>query len=181
MPTPVTSREPVYTPYEPEKDACPTEGPLVCSGESAAREPPPEPRASATLSEPSSNRDKSGIDYFTVSGGASAIIGGDVSLTLDRYGHLYVGVGAGVGVSGAVASASIHGGQLTESTNGAPSSEQLKGFLDGDCVQVSGGIGPEVGVTNAPSGTGVEAGIGIPQAGAQFQHSWYVLDLPIKW
>jgi len=121
------------------------------------------------------------MDYFTLSGGASAIIGGDVSLTLDRHGHLYVGLGAGVGVSAAVASASIHGGQLTESTHDAPTSEELKSFLNGDCVQASGGIGPEVGVTNARTGTAVEVGVGVPQAGAQFQHNWYVLDLPIEW
>ncbi len=181
MPNPVTSRDPLYTPSAPENDVCTTEGALVCSTENAAHEPPPEPRATSPSSNPASHHDEKGFDYFTVSGGASAIIGGDVSLTLDRYGHLYVGVGGGVGVSATVASASIHGGQLTDSTRGAPSAEQLKGFLAGDSVQVSGGFGPEIGVTSAPSGAAVETGVGVPQAGAQFQHSWYVLDLPVEW
>jgi hypothetical protein len=121
------------------------------------------------------------MDYVTLSGGASAIIGGDLSLTLDRNGHLYFGVGAGVGLSATVGSASVHAGQLTEPAHEESRPEQLKNFLQGDCIQVGAGIGADVGITNGPTGTAAEFGVGLPQVGAQFQHNWYVLDLPIKW
>src|SRR5438445_5289417 len=94
MPSPVTSREaPLYTPNEPEKDVCTTEGPPMCAADVASHEPESirrtgaqpadaQPAPAAPSKEPASH-DRSGMDYFTLSGGASAIIGGDVSLTLD--------------------------------------------------------------------------------------------------
>jgi hypothetical protein len=198
MPSPVSSRETsLYTPTEPAKDVCTPDAAAaattsdddagICSGEIESRVPTPicashEKGAPGAHSPPAHPfHAQAELDYLTLSGGASAIIGGDVSVTLDRNGHLYLGLGAGVGISATVASASLHAGQLTEPPNSESRPEQLQHFLQGDCIQASAGIGAEVGITNGPTGTAAELGVGLPQAGAQFQHNWYVLDLPIKW
>ena len=120
-------------------------------------------------------------DYFTVSAGAGAIIGADVSLTLDRHGHLYFGLGAGVGVSATVGSVASQAGQLQGSSTTPPTAEKLDRFLRGDSVQLSAAVVAQAGVANSPGGTAVEMGIGLVQASGEFQHNWYVLDLPVKW
>jgi len=180
MPSPVSSRETQpYTPADPEEDlSCKGDPPRLaslpadaaadlCAAEPVPREPTPPPR-----------RD---VDYLTVSVGAGAIIGADVSMTLDRHGHLYFGLGAGVGLSATVVSATVQGGQLQGPSTNPPGPEALDRFLKGDSVQLSAALVSQAGVANSPGGTAVEVGVGLAQVSGEFQHNWYVLDLPVKW
>jgi hypothetical protein len=169
MTSPIRSRDDqLYTPSDPEDLACTSETPHDGAVAGA-------PGGSHELAE------GHGVDFLTLSVGAGAIIGGDVSVTLDRFGHLYVGAGAGVGVSATIASASAHAGQMTEPTADAPDEKKVRGFLEGDAVELTAAIGAEVGVTSSPGGTAAEIGVGLVQASAQFQHNWHVLQLPIRW
>jgi hypothetical protein len=169
MTSPIRSRDDqLYTPSEPED--------LVCRSETSHATDVE--RATGSDPEPIAGH---GVDFLTLSVGAGAIIGGDVSVTLDRFGHLYVGAGAGVGVSATIASASAHAGQMTEPIADAPNEKKVRGFLEGDAVEVNAAIGAEVGVTSSPGGTAAELGVGLVQASAQFQHNWHVLQLPIRW
>jgi hypothetical protein len=167
MTSPVRSREErLYTPAEPDD--------LVCKPES------PDEAITTDAAPPSPARPP-GPDYVTVSVGAGAIIGADVAVTLDRFGHLYLGAGAGVGLSATVASVSVHGGHVLDLTTGASAEKKLGEFLEGDAVEVTGSLGAEVGIASSPGGTATESGVGLAQISAQFQHNWRVLDLPIRW
>jgi hypothetical protein len=190
MPSPVGSREPQsYSPIESDED-------LVCKGEPPPLPKPAEGDAAAICTADPASREPSALcvggtpksvparrepDYFTLSIGAGAIIGADGSATVDRYGHLYLGIGAGVAVSPTVLSATLQGGQLQGHFAEPPTPDQLMKFLKGDSVQLSVSMGTQAGVANSVGGTAVEQGIGLPQAGAEFQHSWYALDVPVKW
>jgi hypothetical protein len=191
MTSPIRSREePLYTPTEPED--------LVCKDESAARSAAQsisamsaaasagEARASAGPDTPSSRASRSDLardtDYLSLSIGVGEIIGGGIAITLDRYGHLYAGVGSGVSVSPTVGTASFHRGKLVESTAPEKSEEErLTKFLEGDAVEVTASLGSELSAVNSSGGTGIEIGVGLPQIGAQFQHNWHILDLPVRW
>jgi len=108
-------------------------------------------------------------DYVTLTVGVGAIIGASVSASVDRYGNIYVGLGAGVGLSPWLVSGSIVSGRLV---GDKPSASDVEGFLTGDAVGVGGGAGPSAGVVNSAGGTAIEQGITTPQVGAQFEHTW---------
>jgi len=190
MPSPVSSKESQsYTPAFPEEDSlCKAEPPSVpsqaadaaalCTADPVSRQANPVCVDDGTKKAPEPRRE---ADYFTVSAGAGAIIGADVSLTLDRNGHLYFGLGAGVGLSATIGSVAAQAGQLQGSSTTPPAEEKLDRFLKGDSIQLSASVLAQAGVANSPGGTAVEMGVGLVQASGEFQHNWYVLDLPIKW
>src|SRR5205085_5711411 len=113
-----------YTPSEPEALLCgpppnPDAETVTCAdGTSSEDELLCRAEVPSTGSAPRPAAGRRDIDYVTLSGGAGAIVGGNLSLTLDRDGHLYFGVAGGVGLSATVVSASAVAGQMT--TSGAP-------------------------------------------------------------
>jgi hypothetical protein len=199
-----------YTPYEPDEDVCrdttapslecrdstaPSDEHVAAAESSSAPRPAAGPSGSPDVPRPNvgnaiahgpplqglAGQDRQDADYITISAGAGAVIGADVSLTLDRHGHLYVGLGAGVGVSATVASAAIMGGELARAPSGRPTEAELRSFLEGDSVGASVSAMAAGGVTNSAGGTAWEQGVGLVQAGAHFQHTWHLTEVPIRW
>jgi hypothetical protein len=191
MPSPVGSKEPQsYTPIDSGEDlVCKGDPPplppstqgdaaAICTADPVSREPGTLCVDSGTKPAPV-RRD---VDYYTLSLGAGAIIGADASVTLDRHGHIYFGIGAGVSVSPTIASATLQAGQLQGPSTEPPSSDQMMKFLDGNSVQLSVSAGgAQTGVASSPGGTALEAGVGLPQVSGEFQHNWYALEVPVKW
>src|SRR3954469_11586643 len=134
MPSPVSSRESQsYTPVFPEEDSlCKAEPPSVpsqaadaaalCTADPVSHQSKPLCADDGTKKAPEPRRE---ADYFTVSVGAGAIVGADVSLTLDRHGHLYFGLGAGVGLSATIGSVAAQAGQLQGSSTSPPTAEKM--------------------------------------------------------
>jgi hypothetical protein len=95
--------------------------------------------------------------------------GGTIQVTIDRYGHTYLGVGFNEGRSVITPSLSATAGYLLQSN--APSAGQLKSFITGPSISVGGGYGPAVNVTQGnvgsynPNDFALEAGVSTPQVG----------------
>jgi hypothetical protein len=147
---------------------------LVCADpaelEQAAAMPPTP--AGQSPKEGSSGR-RTGADYMTFTVGIGAVISGSIFATVDRHGHVYVGVGGGVGLSATLGTVSITSGQLIDQPH-VPDEATLGQFLEGDAINGTVGDLGCLGATNSAGGTGVEIGLASPQIGAQFEHAWRV-------
>jgi len=90
-----------------------------------------------------------------------------VSVSVDRYGHVYTagGGGAGAGVGG-----SAHVGYLRDPDHPCdpPDEATLRTFLSGPAMSAGAGAGLSVGVTHSSGMTGREIGISTPQLGATY-------------
>lgn len=117
-------------------------------------------------------------DYWTLSVGIGAVVGASVSATLDRHGHIYLGVGGGLSASPAV-TASLTKGQMVGTAE--PKERELRNLLEGDAISASAGAIHGAGIMNSPGGTAIERGIYVPQAGVSFEHSWEVSSRGPRW
>jgi hypothetical protein len=106
-------------------------------------------------------------DYYTVSGTAGFVAVAAVSVSVDRYGHVYTagGGGAGAGVGG-----SAHVGYLRNPDHPCDPADEatLRMFLSGPAQSAGGGAGLSVGVVHSAGMTGREVGISTPQLGATY-------------
>ena len=177
---------------EPDLVCCePEEAPasvaLVCSAPTLDVAAPAEtPHAGGnesggTAAQPSSAATTSGAretDYFTLSVGAGAVVGLSASVTLDRHGHIYLGLAGGVSLSPAV-TASLVAGHMVDKP--FPTEKDLENLLAGDAISASAGAIKGTGITNSRGGTAIEEGIYVPQAGFAFEHNWEVSSRGPRW
>jgi hypothetical protein len=175
MTTPIASGKNARYGYEEDEPFCGEES-KTCSNES----PPSqelvcrtdvEGRAPAAPLE--ANDDKARLcdvlpDYVTFSASASLILQATVSLTVDRYGHVYTAGGPGLGTPGIAASAM--GGYLRDPDDlcEPPTPEVLGNFLVGDARSFGGGAGIGVGATKSSGMWASEIGATTPQLGASY-------------
>jgi hypothetical protein len=117
-------------------------------------------------------------DYVTLSVGVGTVIGMSASATFDRYGHVYLGLAAGVGLSPAI-TASVVSGHMIDRPS--PTEKDLQGLLAGDAISASAGASRGAGITNSSGGTAIEEGIYVPQAGFAFEHNWEVASNGPRW
>ena len=107
-------------------------------------------------------------DYVTFSASASLIFHSTVSLTVDRYGHVYTAGGGGLSTPGLGAAAMA--GYLREANDlcEPPTQEVLENFLVGGATSFGGGAGIGVGATRSSEMWARELGATTPQLGASY-------------
>ncbi|MBC7251624.1 MAG: RHS repeat-associated core domain-containing protein [Anaerolineae bacterium] len=88
------------------------------------------------------------VDFYELDVGFYAIVGGNVSLVYDRYGHLYVGLNVGIGISGP--DLSLTAGHLNQDY--VPDESQLSRILEGLGLAVEGGALAGGGLSISESG-----------------------------
>ena len=126
-------------------------------------------------------------DYFVLmlNAGSPGLPGVSTSLTFDRYGRLYWGIGGNFGKSLEAASLNLTGGYVGSAFDDyRPDQGNLPSFLAGLTVNVSGGLFGGGGVTWSPSAgryirhTAWEFGAFIiPNVGISATYNWQIFDI----
>jgi hypothetical protein len=113
-------------------------------------------------------------DFYTLEVNVGGLFGASADLSVDRYGHRYVGIGTEIGKSATLVSASVTGGWLNQKKT--PNSKQLHDFLTGNSFNAGGGfiLGAEESSTPGV-GTATQAGAFSPQLGIAYH---YGFELP---
>ena len=95
------------------------------------------------------------------------------NVNVDRYGHLYLGIGPSVGKSATLIAGSVTANWLNRRK--LPTQSELNGFMTKHSLNVGGGFIGGVQETWSP-GSGTATGIGIfsPQIGGGYSYSWDV-------
>jgi hypothetical protein len=106
------------------------------------------------------------------------VIGASATATLDRHGHVYLGIGGGVSLSPLV-TASLVAGKMLDPPS--PKEADIRRFLEGDAVSAGMGAIQGAGITNSAGGTAAEHGTYVPQAGIAFEHNWAVSSRGPRW
>ena len=103
-----------------------------------------------------------------------------VSLTVDRYGNWYYGVGPNLGKAATVVSGSLTGGWFDQACT--PTETQLENFLAGHALNVGIGYWLGGGVQFWPkTGSATYLGVLTPQAGIGYTYSWRIHRWDKKW
>jgi len=106
--------------------------------------------------------------------GPKKILGVAGSISIDRYGNIYLGGGMGPGIpTGLPVSVDIVAGKLQ---GGKPPESRLKAFMTGNALTVCGGAGPGVGAKSNSSGNSTEFGLYSPQFGGSYTWSFCLQD-----
>jgi hypothetical protein len=155
---------------------------LICSS-TAAEEPAPEPLPAPpeTVSNELAPTYASAVrapDYWTLSVGVGTVVGASAAATLDRHGHIYLGLSAGISLSPLV-TASLVAGNMVDPPS--PKEGDVRRFLEGDAVSASVGAIQGAGITNSAGGTAAEHGTYVPQATIAFEHNWEISSRGPRW
>jgi RHS repeat-associated protein len=125
-----------------------------------------------------------GSDYVRIQGNIRgfSLFGPGSSLTIDRYGNVYVQpLGLSAGTPGAAFAVTV--GWLLQLTK--PSERDLRSFLEGPSYSGGTALGAAVNVVTSPFATGtkvaVESGVGSPYAGVSGGTAFFVQKLPLGW
>ena len=128
-----------------------------------------------------------GFDFYSLNVNGSienpyslTLFGVTLTLTLDRYGKVYLGVGGNVGKSATLLSGSITEGLLDMC--GRPTPEELQNFMTGGNWNFAFGIAGGVQEGWSPNrGLATQWGIVTPQIGISWTYSWQIWDFHASW
>jgi len=123
-------------------------------------------------------------DYINLNIALGDIVGWNLSISLDRYGHLYFSpFGGGIGKSTTIASASLTVNWIQQGST--PDEEDLNNFLTGNSLNYTAGFWGGFSTTYSPDTHQTATGYGFatPQIGASYnyQPSNMIMNTILKW
>lgn len=118
-------------------------------------------------------------------------VGGSVTVSIDRYGNVYIGPGISLGKThdvGVAASGTFNWMALSDCK---PSEDELRNFLSGHAFNFTSGSGLGISINSGlpgPNGANLSWGTGFvtPQVGGGYSYSWEVFNfsdygLEVSW